>query len=533
MHYKLLLITLVAVTGIVELIILYNIKINYHFFFKGCYGTSLSTFGNDFYVGFYEHVHTASVHQFFVHTLKSSSITFKVTSLDGAFSYTGTCSRNNPATVSIPFSYEVRDNTYSWREKGLRITSLETEPISVITWSYRTAADYMAYMAYPCHKQPTKDYVYYAMSSTGWSNQKGMFLLVGCHDDTTITINSKTSIVVPVDAQSSSSAQTIAAGQNYTLTLHSLQTFLVYVTYADLTATKIISSEPLTVISGHEAAQIPGGTYDADPTSTQLLPTVQWGKTFLLAPHTGRVAQFYRIMAYLDNTVVTRTCGTNSITTITISADSASDYFSTQGSTYCSIVSSKPINLVQIGASDSYQSGSYGDPCMNTVASMEQFTNTIQYTTLTASNHYYTVVMPNDDYFTGQILFDDNAQSKSWTSIYYQNGSIAGYGFSASASGSHTIAHPNENGKLFVSLFGWTRYGGYCYDSGMNMGPVNTLISLPQISFTQEEFLVKENNGTVSVYLERTKEFATDVTVSFAVVPSPADTATSKDIHTL
>ena len=491
------------------------------------YGSNLSTFGNEFFVGFYEHVHTAYTHQFFVHTLKTSSVSFKVTSLDGGFSYSGTCTRNSPATVNIPFSYEVRGNTYSWRRKGLKITSLETEPISVITWSYRSAADYMAYLAYPCHKQPTKKYTYYAMSSNGWSNQKSLFLLVGCHDDTSVTINAKASIVVPVDAQDSGSGtKTISSGQNYTFTLHSMQTFLVYVSYADLTASKIISDQPLTVISGHEAAQVPANTYDADPTSTQILPTVQWGKTFLLAPHTGQIAQSFRIIAYLDDTAVVRTCGTNSVTKNSMNADTWIDFY-TSGSTYCSIESSNPIYIAQLGVSDSYSGGNYGDPCINTVAPVSQFTNTIQYTTLTAAYHYYSVVMPNDNYFTGKILYDGSSQTKSWTNIYYQNGSIAGYGYTSSTSGSHTLAHPNSNGKMFVSVFGWTRYGGYCYDSGMGLNPVNQLTTLPQISFTKEEFLVKENNNTAYVYLVRTKEFKSNVSVNFSVVPSPADTALS------
>ena len=493
-----------------------------------CYGTNLTTFGNEFFVGFYEHVHTAYTHQFFVHTLKTTTVQFKVTSLDNGFSYSGSCTRNSPAIVNIPFSYEVRDNTWSWRRKGLRITSLETEPISVITWSYRSAADYMAYLAYPCHKQPTKNYIYYVMSSNGWSNQKSMFLLVGCHDDTTVIINSKVNIVVPVDAQSSSSnTQTVSAGQNYTMTLHSMQTFLVYVAYSDLTATKVISNQPLTVISGHEAAQVPANTYDADPTSTQVTPTVQWGKTFLLAPHAGRIAQNFRMIAYLDNTVVVTTCGSNSITTYSMSADSWKDFYTGQNE-YCSVESSNPIYLTQLGVSDSYNGGGYGDPCLSTVAPIEQFTNTIQYTTLSASSHYYSVVMPNDQYFNGQLKYDDVAQSKSWTSIYYKNGTIAGYGYSSLTTGSHTLAHPNENGKMFVSLYGWTRYGGYCYDSGMSLGAVNSLNLLPQISFTQEEFLVKENNNTALVYLQRTKEFDSDVSVNFTVIPSPVDTATSE-----
>ena len=48
-------------------------------------------------------------------------VTFKVTSLDDNFSYMGNTSYHNPHKVDIPTSYEVLDNTYSWRRKGLKV----------------------------------------------------------------------------------------------------------------------------------------------------------------------------------------------------------------------------------------------------------------------------------------------------------------------------------------------------------------------------------------------------------------------------
>ena len=84
------------------------------------------------------------------------------------FSYIGTYTRLNSAIYDIPVGYEVRGYDYSWRRKGLRISSLETEPISVIHRSHvQIAGDYMAYLAHPCHKQPTSECVYYAVSSLG------------------------------------------------------------------------------------------------------------------------------------------------------------------------------------------------------------------------------------------------------------------------------------------------------------------------------------------------------------------------------
>ena len=183
----------------------------------------MSTYGSDFYVGFSEHIFGAQIHQFYIHTYKTTPVSFNITSLDGIFSYTGTCTHLNPAIVDIPFSYEVSGYDYSWRDKGLMISSGDVEPISVIGWSYRGASDFMAYLAYPCHTQPTTEYIYYAVSSLGFSDSKSEFLIVGCHDNSSVTIIPTGTITLPIDAQDiNSNTITLIAGQIHSLVLHSM-----------------------------------------------------------------------------------------------------------------------------------------------------------------------------------------------------------------------------------------------------------------------------------------------------------------------
>ena len=105
-------------------------------------------------MGFYEHVHGSNIRTLYVHTMKKTPVNFKVTSLDGNFSYVNTTSYHNPHKVTIPASYEVLDNTYSWRRKGLKVYSIYSEPISVIALSSRSQFDFMSYLALPCHNTP-------------------------------------------------------------------------------------------------------------------------------------------------------------------------------------------------------------------------------------------------------------------------------------------------------------------------------------------------------------------------------------------
>ena len=431
---------------------------------------SLTTYGGEFY----QHIAIPDDLQVYILTFKTTPVTFNVTSLDGVFSYTGTCTHLNPAIVDVPFSFIVQGYDYSWRSKGLMISSLETEPISVIGRGHDSSGEFMAYLAYPCHIQPTSEYIYYAVSSLGViADLNSQFLIVGCRDNTSVTIIPTGTITLPIDAQDiTSSTITLTAGQNHSLVLHSLQTLLIFAPFIDLTASKIISNQPLTILSGHAGTQVPFGTNFADSIITQVPPTIVWGKRFLLSPHSGKGGQSYRIIASMDNTVIIRNCEFDAMVNITLHADQWSEFF-TNGSIYCSVVSNNPIYVAQLGVSNEYNFGTFGDPSINTVAPMEQYINSIQYTTLNADFHYYSVVMPNDEYYDGTLIFDGSLQNISgWNAIYYSDGSIAGYGYSALTTGSHTITHPNEQGKLFVSVYGWTSFRGYSYAGGMSLNPL-------------------------------------------------------------
>ena len=438
--------------------------------------TDLSTYSSEFFVGFYEHVHGSDVRTLYVHTMKMTTVNFKVTSLDGNFSYMGTTTYHNPHKVAIPASYEVSDHTYSWRKKGLKVYSLDSEAISVIAWSSRTQSDFMSYLALPCHKHPTTQYTYYVVSTLGWSDQTSQFMIIGCLNNSNVTIIPNNDITVPSDPQDSAAGNTIvSAGQFFNFFLHSLQTFFVVKPCVDLTGTKIISDSPLTIISGHEAAQVPAGTFDAETIVTQLTPTITWGKTFLLPPHMGRSnGQSYKVIATNNKTNVVKTCGTNYNAEHIKFDENNTNWFYTTNNVYCSIISDQPIYVAQIGVSTQYAGGNVGDPSLNTIPPIEQYVHSTQFSTLLSSDtSYYSVVVPNDAYFDQSLLVNHVLTNPLWVPIYALDGSIYGYGYSTFFSGTNTVAHPNPNGKLFVSIYGWRKYAGYSYVGGMKLNPIN------------------------------------------------------------
>ena len=87
----------------------------------------------------------------------------------------------------------------------------------------------MTYLALPCHDHFVDEYIYYGISEySDVSSVLGQILLVGCRDNTTVTITPTQTVQLPQDPQQSTSTTvTITAGTSYTITLHSLQTLLI------------------------------------------------------------------------------------------------------------------------------------------------------------------------------------------------------------------------------------------------------------------------------------------------------------------
>ena len=290
--------------------------------------------------------------------MKTTPVTFKVISLDNNFSYMGNTSYQNPDKVAIPASYEVLNNTYSWRKKGLKVHSNDTEPISVVAWSF--------------------------------------------------------------------------------------------------SGTKIISDSPFTIISGHETAQVPSGTYDADTIVTQLTPTITWGKSFIILSHMGQSnRQNYKVIAANIYTNAIKTCGTNYPNIRLKFDENNTNSFYTTNNLNCSIISDQPIYVAQIGNGQRYGGAKFSGPSLNTVPPIEQYEHSIQFSTLMSNGtSYYSVVVPNDAYFNQSLLINNVLTNPPWVLIYDYHHSILGYGYSTLFNGTNTIAHPNPKGKLFVSIYG-------------------------------------------------------------------------------
>ena len=488
--------------------------------------SSLSSHGSEFYLAFPRNVNGATNLTLTVHTLKSTSVQYSIESLNQGFSYSGTTTAGDPDVVAIPLTYEVLFSNYPYRKLGLHITSPETEPVSVVAWS-ENIYGYFSFLGLPCHIQPTNQYVYYAVSSHGINNFFGYVVLVGCMNNTNVTVvpSQHANITMPINPQSPISGyETYRSGENNTFVIHAGQTIKMDQAFVDLSGTKIISDAPLTVISGHIAAQVPLGTNDADPMATQVTPTITWGTEFLLSPHhNGDSGQFYKIIADKDGTNIQRKCDTDPTVNATLSSGQVYQ-FNTSNTSYCSLVANRPIYVAHVGPSTFFNGGTYGDPTLNTVPPINQYLHSIEYTTLFTTLSGVSILVPNDQYFSDYLIIDNTLYSIPWSSVInFPNGTIAGYAFSASTSGTHTFTHLSNSGRLFLSVYGWLRHHGFAYSGGMGLNPINIQLPRPQVSFTQELFIISEGNGDVIIFLNRSVNVEEEVSVRLSVTPQQVD----------
>ena len=464
-----------------------------------------STQGHIFYTGFFcnlqENSYTGQKFQLRVLTLRETPVIFNVSSSNG-FNYTGNTTLDNPALVNIPNSFEVLKYTYEYRNLGLMIQSSPSQPIfalGIIEVDGETSA---TFEVYPYIEQPTKEYVYYGISYrfAGYVKQ---LLLVGCKDTTNITIKPSVDITVSANLQQpTSDTITAKAGESYTFILNELQTLVLY-SNTDTTGTKVISNKPLSVISGQFSLNA--------LTTTQLPPTITWGKTFILPPLGNYIhyinKQDFKVIASEDTTRVHIQCNTDRLINAQFINESQFYQFSTNHTEYCSVVTNKPCYIASF-----YQSNILGDHLMVTVPPLEQYTKDDVIIAPHIGHTYYTVIIPHD-YNTDSFLINTDKYSINWVTVNYSNGSIAGYVYTGYLGDTADISTFSDGGRFLLIVSGFTSGNtGFGYTPNMELNPIN---SPPvYIRFVSPVYYALEENEKAVLSIEKeSSAFIGDVSV--------------------
>ena len=401
----------------------------------------------------------------FITTPSSSPVNYTIADYTHIIS-TGIVTSLSPVNESIDISYVTLNSSYSQRKKGIRVYTENGGLISVlvINYVYYSSGDYLAYS----HQELLiHQYQYFAVSTETIGLLSGV-LLVGNKDNTTVTIIPTESVIIPQDIQNSTSADiTVAAGTPYTVTLHKMQTFLFGTPTADISGTSIVSDKPLTVISGHECAYIPVNVTACEQLIEQIPPTVTWGKRFLLTPYAGRSRRYYKIIAADNKTTLTYRCSTDSAVTLYLLNPGDYTTFYSNTTSYCSLISDKPVLVTQLGPGNNFDFLGIGDPVISMILPIDQYFENITFISPTLpiieTHHLNLASITNDT-----VLMDGQPLSLTWNNIYDSENNIMGYGTQIPITDltSHTITtQSNTKFSALVYGFGWST--GYSYSANV------------------------------------------------------------------
>ena len=374
-------------------------------------------------------------------------------------------SSSSAGFVSFNRNQMVSNSDIANRHKGIQVSS-EQESFSVLALNLLRGS-YGEYLAYPCHDLELDNYTYIAVSTKSKvSTAHSQILLVGCQDNTTITITPTHPVVLPQDAQVNESNITVEAGASHTIVLHELQTLLLKNLKEDLSNTRIVANKPLTVISGHQCGNIPNQEQFCEHLTVQIPPTATWGTEFLLSHFERRSSQVFRAISSERNTTIQKTCNSSIEPVI-------EGYVFTKRYTYCSLSSNKPIFVTQWARGG--QTDRIGDPVVTPVPPMAQYINRVSFFVYPRSlfaYNYITVTVPAEHFGEDSILLDETPITCSWTPIYNASNGTVGYGCNQPvSSGTHIMSHANTTGRLSVMVYGYHLYRlqAYAYIAGMKL----------------------------------------------------------------
>jgi len=263
------------------------LTIRYSYFTAG----STSNAGREFYIGFMKTINienrtlTVSIS---VTTTESVPVHFTVSNHTTTI-YSGTAHNSSVTEIALPGSYTVSNVTE--RNKGLQIQVTDAGKTILAYGMHNHSGSADGLLVLPCNKYRVENYTYFAVS-TQWGNRtsdrlSSEVLLVGCEDNTEVTITPTQTIQILV--RGGNSELNVTSSESYTITLNRMETFQ-FNSLLDLSGSKVTSSKPVSFFSGHECADVPTNVPACDHLVEQLPPTVTWGQLFFTASLKNRTS---------------------------------------------------------------------------------------------------------------------------------------------------------------------------------------------------------------------------------------------------
>ena len=392
-----------------------------------------------------------------VSTVSSLSVTYEITVESFNYIHNGVVTKNIPHSyVYVPSRFQTRATSFGERYKGINLKS--DHPISASFYNI-----FIDHLILPYHEYPgVSQYEYYAVSTSSYYKAAlSQVLLVGCINNTVISIIPTVDLFIPIDVQKNGSDDILVTkGNSHTITLHEGQTLLLGKgNGSDISGTHFISNKPLTVITGHQCGSTPDmkKLFHCHPLQLQVPPTITWGTKFILTNFDNfrysksPVPSIVKTVTSQGNTSITIYCNGTTNTT-RYSTNGAIGTYQYNITEYCYVEAIKPILVVLFPHSYYYYTA------MVWIPPMEQYLQEVNFDFYRSSRYSKLVITASVEGFSPTAILHNGLATVNWTAIYDSKRIIVAYGTEIEINryfSNHSIIHTGKNGKLSVQIQGY------------------------------------------------------------------------------
>ena len=407
--------------------------------------------GNNYYIGFAQNVYRRSTISLYLTNTGSVDLSFIIEALGVGYYTTGNILSTESMIVELPSSLIA--HSYNNQNKGIY---LRTNSTNVIVIGQSLDGD--TFLAMPTVKVCCNEYVYYGISvSSGIYNS--VVMIVGTENGTVVDLTVTQSVSIKVN----DTVISLHRGIEYSFIVNRLQT--VYIgSSRDLTGTRIVTNQPVSVFSGHECGYVPSaGYYRCDHLIEQIPPITYWGKTYYIAPLQGRSGYTIRVLAAYNSTEVIADCN-NVRNSYTIDAG---DNFTNTHFSYCAIHSNKEILVAQYSHGYRYDRRT-GGPMMMLVPARAHYSNEINLSISSSSRHsnYINIIVLKEYYQPNMIYWITGGEKKSlqshlWNPIIFDHITEAYFTQLSISNNSVNIVQTSTNASISAVVYGFAYSNGY------------------------------------------------------------------------
>ncbi|KAJ8304500.1 hypothetical protein KUTeg_018083 [Tegillarca granosa] len=422
--------------------------------------------GREFIIGFMDNIGTNNNLELFITTTSNNNANVNITTplYNPSFLSTVVVSRGN--IVKQELTNGLRGSGVEMSNKAIRITASEEVTVyGVNKEQYSTDG----FVALPVDTLGTE---YVAVT---WTD-KAELMIIATEDNTAV------SITFPSTSPGTAISITIFSatygnGDTLNITMNKYETLHFYQAGADFTGTRVLSSRPVSVMSGNSKVKVvdTGTGSSSDHLVEQLLPTDTWGKEFFTVSTPDRtLGDYYRVVACQDSTILS----TVNLGNHTLNAYEYVQLNVPTGS-FQSIISNKPVMVVMFGKTIGSPADGVngGDPHMSIFPPIQQFPSDYTWSTVetpTGDFTNYLVVVIKDSLKSDLYLDNTQITSASWSSISGTTPALVTATFNVNP-GSHSIYHSNPASTFMGLAFGNAQTNSYAYAAGMRMATINSV----------------------------------------------------------